>query len=222
MSNIFLIIIGVIILLIGIILGSQFKYYLYKIFLQFKNYFSNHITAFVFSIISLLIGFVIGIFIKNIDTQAGTLAEWISGLSSSAAVIVSLWLASGRLSKLKVCHSIQKNINHVNGQKIVNKKVFFKAYNKSDIPVTLEFYGYRKNRNEIFSRPGYINFEPKKINSGSVLSYWIKLNEIKQSLNLNNYNGNIEICFAEPDGNQHTEIINWNKLVKDLDQLNAK
>lgn len=65
------------------------------------------------------------------------------GIGTWEAVIVSLLLATGRNSKLKINH----------GQSINEKKqneINFIAYNLSDVSMSLKFYGAKKLSNKVF------------------------------------------------------------------------
>lgn len=180
----------------------------------FKRYYSNNERDFNIAAISLVAGVIIGMFVTVSGKQFGTMADWVSGIASSGAVITSLWLASGRLSRLTICHTIKKIASN-SGE---NDIIIFTAYNKSDRPITLEFYGYKKkNRKAKYIRP--IEFKPEVIASGAVQRHEITIEEVTRSLDLKNYTGKIEACFAEPDGTKHTEIINWKNLLVSMAKL---
>lgn len=104
-------------------------------------------------IISLCIGIIFGFILSGFfryqmvfhisGEQFGSVAEWLSGIGSSGAVIFSLCITLLRRKKVKVTYRMTGTI--IRSQKKVDLNsvfVTFLAFNQTDIPVGLKFYGF--------------------------------------------------------------------------------
>lgn len=198
----------------GIILGFYFKdkkYVKYDILrenIEAKK--KEVITYFLVFLAGISIGLMIMLIFRS--GSISILIEWISSIGTWAAVVVSLWLATGRKSRLKVNH----------GQDIVKlkrKEICFVAYNLSDKSLSLEFYGVKKPDDEMYSRP--CDLKPEVVNAGEFQTKSLELDFIQSSLNINDsYEGDIISCFAEPDGRLHCEVISWKEEMSKFKKLN--
>ena len=202
--------------IIGVIVGVNFRDEIYtKLGIVRKKYNENKkeiIACTIFLLVGILIGVLITLNLKS--NSLSLLAEWISGIGTLSAVIVSLWLATGRKSRLKINHG--QNFN-----KFGQKEIYFVAYNLSDVAMTLEFYGIKKIGDKLFKRAS--DLEPEVVDAGKFQKKSLDLNFIKQELKIDNNNkGNIISCFAEPDGTQHCEVINWREEMSKFEKLNQK
>lgn len=129
---------AIFLVIFGIVLGISLEDRIYaKYDILKRKYKDNKKKIFayvlVFSVV-ILIGILIMLVLK--PKLINSLSGWISGIGTWAAVIVSLWLATGRKSKLKINHS--KSINEKK-----QKEINFIAYNLSDVSMSLKFYGVK-------------------------------------------------------------------------------
>ena len=110
------------------ILGISLKDRIYtEVDILKKKYKDNKKPIFIYVLIflaGLLIGIVTMLILKA--NLINSLSGWISGIGTWAAVVVSLWLATGRKSRLKINHG-----QSIDQQK--HKEINFIAYNLSDI-----------------------------------------------------------------------------------------
>ena len=143
-----------------------------------------------------------------------SLSGWISGIGTWAAVVVSLWLATGRKSRLKINHG-----QSIDQQK--HKEINFIAYNLSDISMSLKFYGIKKPNDELYQSDK--TYEYERVKAGEYQARNLGLDFIKHNLKISdNYKGDIISCFAEPDGNLHCEVINWKEEMLKFEKLRQK
>lgn len=206
--------ISIILVSIGIILGINLKYKINaKCDTLRKNIQANKKKIIIFSLVfssGISIGILIMLFFRS--SSISLLIEWISGLGTWAAVVTSLWLATGRKSRLKINHG--QNIDK-SGQ----KKFYFIAYNLSDESISLEFYGVKKTGDNLFYRDNKL--EPEVVKAGEVQKKSLALDFIESILEIDDgYKGDIVSCFAEPDGNRHCEIINWKEEMSRFEKVN--
>lgn len=201
-------------ILIGIILGVNFRNQIYvKYDIVRQKYENNKIKVITYAL-ALIVGIIIGILIMLIFrlNSSSSLSGWVSGLGTWAAVVISLWLASGRRSKLKVNH----------GQTIEGKeyrKIDFIAYNLSDVSISLKFNGVKKPNDKTFQNNGGCELEVVK--AGEFQQKSLSLEFIESNLEINDdYDGNIISGFSEPNGNLHCEIINWPKEMSKFKKMN--
>ena len=200
----------------GIILGISSKDGIYaKYHTLRKNIKANKKKIIIFALIfstGISIGILIMLFSRS--NSISLLIEWISGLGTWAAVVVSLWLATGRKSRLKINHD--QNIDEPGP-----KKIYFIAYNLSDKSISLEFYGVKKAGDKLFYREK--NLEPEVVKAGEFQKRSLKLDIIEANLKISDsYKGDIVSCFAEPDGNLHCEVINWKEEMARFEKANQK
>lgn len=206
--------ISIILVSIGIILGINLKYKINaKCDTLRKNIQANKKKIIIFSLVfssGISIGILIMLFFRS--SSISLLIEWISGLGTWAAVVTSLWLATGRKSRLKINHG--QNIDK-SGQ----KKIYFIAYNLSDESISLEFYRVKKTGDNLFYRDNKL--EPEVVKAGEVQKKSLALDFIESILEIDDgYKGDIVSCFAEPDGNRHCEIINWKEEMSRFEKVN--
>ena len=170
------------------------------------------------SCIILFSGIIIGIlidsllrykFILNISgEQFGSVAEWFGGIASTATVITSLWLALRKKTNIKVYHSLQENFVNNSKRMIPNTlSINFIAYNQGNKPVSLEFYGLRLKKKDDFLRPS--KFKKGIVKPGESQEHKFNVSDLIEKLNLKEYKGKIEVGFAEPNGDLHTERFRW-------------
>lgn len=213
---IFLVIIAVALFFIGIFIGVNYKNKIDTKIAYIRSKFDENKKEIFASNIGLLFGLIIGVsialsFQKN---SISLVADWISSIGTLGAVIVSLWLATGRKSRLKVCHG--QNINELN-----QKEIYFIAYNLSDISISLEFYGVKKETDKLFKREG--ERPPRLVKAGEFKKESLEVNFIKKELQIDDkYKGNIICCFTEPDGNKHCEVINWQEEMARFEEVQNK
>lgn len=221
MNNlVFLVVIAIALFIVGVVVGVNYKNKIDARVAFIKRVYEENKKMYLYLASGMLFGLMLGIFItltlqKN---SMGMLADWISSIGTLSAVIVSLWLATGRKSRLKVSHGQKFS-------KLHKKQIYFIAYNLSDVAISLEFYGVKKASDKLFKRMSDIN--PKVIEAGKFQEESLDLDFIKQNLKIDsNYKGNIISCFAEPDGTRHCEVINWEEEMvrfRKLDQnVNAE
>lgn len=206
---------AVLLLFIGVIFGINFKNRIYIKYDQIRKKFQDNKKKIIMNVLVLLAGVLIGISIMLIlrPNSVNSLSGWISGIGTWAAVVVSLWLATGRKSRLKVNHG-----QSINGQ---SKEINFIAYNLSDISMSLKFYGVKKPNDELFQNGK--NYEHERVKAGEFQSRSLKLDFIERELKINDeYKGDIISCFGEPDGSLHCEIINWKEEMSKFEKLNQK
>lgn len=206
---------AVLLLFIGVIFGINFKNRIYIKYDQIRKKFQDNKKKIIMNVLVLLAGVLIGISIMLIlrPNSVNSLSGWISGIGTWAAVVVSLWLATGRKSRLKINHG-----QSINGQ---SKEINFIAYNLSDISMSLKFYGVKKPNDKLFQNGK--NYEYERVKAGEFQSRSLKLDFIERELKINDeYKGDIISCFGEPDGSLHCEIINWKEEMSKFEKLNQK
>ena len=217
MNNlVFLVVIAIALFIVGVVVGVNYKNKIDARAAFIKRLYEENKKMYPYIALGVLFGLIIGISIALIlpKNSMGMLADWISGIGTWGAVIVSLWLATGRKSRLKVNH----------GQKFsksYKKEIYFIAYNLSDVAISLEFYGVKKVNDKLFKRMNDIN--PKVIEAGKFQKESLDLDFIERNLKIDsNYRGNIISCFAEPDGTRHCEIINCKEEMTKFRKLDQK
>ncbi len=202
--------------IIGVIVGVNFRDKIYAKFDIARKKYNENKKEIIACIIFLLAGILIGVLItlNRKSNSMSLLAEWISGIGTLSAVVVSLWLATGRKSRLKINHG--QNFN-----KFEQKEIYFVAYNLSDEAMTLEFYGVKKIGDKLFER--VTEDQPQRVKAGDFQKKSLTLDFIKQKLNIDDdYKGSIVSCFAEPDGTKHCEVINWKEEISKFEKLDQK
>lgn len=209
------------ILVIGIILGINLRDKIYTKYETIKkncNSNKEKVITFAFAVIvGLIIGILIMLILKSniIDSLSG----WVSGLGTWAAVMLSLWLASGRKSRLKVAHG--RNYEKQNKQD--KKEINFVVYNLSDTAMSLKFYGIKKPDDDDFQVDDVKNYKYKSVKAGDFQENILNVDFIEDALKIdNNYEGKIISCFGEPDGNLHCEVIDWKEEMSKFEKLNKK
>lgn len=217
MNNlIFLVVIAIALFIIGVIVGVEYKHEIDTKIAFFKRKYRENKKEVIVSGIGILFGLMVGVSITLIfpKNSIGILVDWISSVGTLGAVIVSLWLATGRKSRLKICHGQNIKKSH-------QKEIYFIAYNLSDISISLEFYGVKKKEDKVFKR----EFEliPQRVKAGEFQKQSLEVSFIKKELGIDdNYKGDIICCFAEPDGSKHCETINWQKEMLKFKKAQAK
>lgn len=202
--------------IIGVIVGVNFRDKIYAKFDIVRKKYNENKKEIIACIIFLLAGILIGILItlKSKPNSMSLLAEWISGIGTLSAVVVSLWLATGRKSRLKINHGQDLN-------KFGQKEIYFVAYNLSDEAMTLEFYGVKKIGDKLFERVTEI--KPQRVKAGDFQKKSLSLDFVERKLNIDNdYKGSIVSCFAEPDGTRHCEVINWEEEISKFEKLDQE
>lgn len=171
-----------------------------------------------------MIGIIIDGYLKwklNIQgEQFGSIADWFSAIGTIGGVLFSLWASLLRKPKIKVYKSYPKVVFR-NGRN-VPEKIRFTAYNESDKNVSLAFYGVRKRDETLFSRPDYyhrsIEYKPeddavdyswKNCQPGEHIDYTYPIDDFALSLDLYDYVGVVEFCFAEPNGRRIIRRFKW-------------
>lgn len=129
---------AIFLVIFGIVLGISLEDRIYAKYDILKRKYKDNKKKIFAYVLVFSVGILIGILIMLVlkPKLINSLSGWISGIGTWAAVIVSLWLATGRKSKLKINHS--KSINEKK-----QKEINFIAYNLSDVSMSLKFYGVK-------------------------------------------------------------------------------
>ncbi|WP_294966669.1 hypothetical protein [uncultured Gilliamella sp.] len=129
---------AIFLVIFGIVLGISLEDRIYAKYDILKRKYKDNKKKIFAYVLVFSVGILIGILIMLVlkPKLINSLSGWISGIGTWAAVIVSLWLATGRKSKLKINHG--KSINEKK-----QKEINFIAYNLSDVSMSLKFYGVK-------------------------------------------------------------------------------
>lgn len=180
-----------------------------------------------FLIVGICLGGIVAKYVSLPNAEYGSVADWVSGIGTMTAVVISLWVATGKRSNLSLTFGLEigKRINN-------DWRITPRFYNRSDVAVTLSYYGVRKYKKGRIDKLGTFskieplkedNLEYKKIDKGETISATLRLLDIENELKISNdFQGNIEIGFAEPDGTLYTLIINWSKLLNNFKNMEEK
>lgn len=129
---------AIFLVIFGIVLGISLEDRIYAKYDILKRKYKDNKKKIFAYVLVFSVGILIRILIMLVlkPKLINSLSGWISGIGTWAAVIVSLWLATGRKSKLKINHG--KSINEKK-----QKEINFIAYNLSDVSMSLKFYGVK-------------------------------------------------------------------------------
>lgn len=178
-------------------------------------------------IVGICLGGIVAKYVNLPNAEYGSVADWVSGIGTMTAVVISLWLATGRRSNLSLTVGLEigKRINN-------DWRITPRFYNRSDVVVTLSYYGVRKyKKGRIDKLDTFSEIEPlnndnlkyKRIDTGETISMTLRLLDVENRLKISSeFQGCIEIGFAEPDGTLYTLIIDWSKLLNDFKDMEEK